>query len=57
LRRLILQGLERIVSLWGLVKIAMVDLPKKGIPTLVAMRVGGDFISKFNNKVTSSGRL
>jgi hypothetical protein len=57
LRGLIIHGLERIVSLCGLVKIAMVDLPKKGIPTLVVMRVGGDFINKFNNKVTSSGRL
>ena len=44
------------MSLYGLVKIAMVDLPKKGILPLAVMR-GGTFINRFNNKVTSSGRL
>ena len=36
-RRLILQSLERSVFLCGSIKIAMLDLSKKGIPSLVAM--------------------
>ena len=54
-RRLILQSLERSVFLCGSIKIAMLDLSKKGIPSLVAM--GGDFIYGFNNKVPSGGKL
>ena len=39
-RRLTLRGLELDVFLCGLVKIDMVDLLKKGIPTFVAMKGG-----------------